>query len=64
MHYIYVFHGEFQSILCKHHVQQNGDAWQGALVQGIESLCLIMNSHRVNPKAFTEVFTDISAKVI
>lgn len=52
MHYVYVFHGEFQSILCKH-VQQNGDVWQGALVQGIESLCPIMNSHKVHPKAFT-----------
>lgn len=54
MHYVYVFQGEFQSILCNHHVEQNGDVWQGVLVQEIESLCPKMNSHKVNPKASAE----------
>lgn len=51
---VYVFHDEFQSILCKHNLHQNSDVLQGTLVQGIKSLSPIMNSHEVNPKAFIE----------
>lgn len=64
MHYVYIFHGEFQSILCKHHIQQNGDVWPGVSVQGIESLCPIMNSHKVNPKAAAEILLTFLLKLL
>ena len=54
IYYVYVFHGEFQSVVCKHNLQQNGDVLQSALVQGIKSLSPIKNFHEVNSKGFIE----------
>lgn len=54
IYYVYVFHGEFQSILYKKYLQQNGDVLLRVLVQGIKTLSPTMKSHELNPKAYIE----------